>query len=115
MKPLVKGKGFSTRFTRTPIDKTALQSVYKVLGKDACEQTLRGWHRPSVTLELVKQAVMDFSGTSKPRLMDAEYISILRHTMAEFKPEKPIVPFSLGAAILHPDFPRMKSPGLPYI
>nr|APG78257.1 RdRp [Hubei partiti-like virus 12] len=115
IKPLPKGVGFSANFTRAPVDKTALASFVKVKGKDAALKILKTWHRPKPSLELVRESLLDFGNSTRPRINHGEYFAILKQTLSEFAPSKKIIPLTLGAAYLHPDFPRRKSPGLPWI
>jgi len=49
------------------------------------------------------------------RHFSPEYSAALDSLRQEFKPEKPLIPLTLGAVYAHPDFPRGRSPGLPWI
>jgi len=108
---------FSSK-TNTFTDPYAYDALVAVSGPNArhlIDSVSREWHRPSGDLPLLEDGVRKYDLPSRPRLVDGDYLAILKKTLDELRPSQRIIPLTLGAAAKHPDFPRTTSPGFPWV
>nr|UVZ34174.1 RNA-dependent RNA polymerase [Botryosphaeria dothidea partitivirus 2] len=108
------GHGFNSDLRTPAPDKSALVSARKVFGSSTTDKVLNRYHRPTPSLDLLREGVLKYDCVLPPRHFSPEYSAALDSLRREFIPEKKIIPLTLGAVYNHPDFPRGKSPGLPW-
>jgi len=103
---------------RTHIDPFAAEAIAAVSPETDLpwfHSIAKEWHRPSGDCSLLDEGLLKYDVTTPKRCYDGDYLAILKKTLDELKPSTPIVPLTLGAAALHPDFPKTTSPGFPWV
>jgi len=104
--------------TETFSDPYAEEAIYSVSPDSDhgwFSQISKEWHRPSGESRLLDEGLLKYDITTPKRCYDGDYLAILKQTLDELRPSKRIVPLTLGAAALHPDFPKTTSPGFPWV
>nr|QUS52685.1 RNA-dependent RNA polymerase [Mute swan feces associated partitiviridae L] len=115
MQELPSSQGFSVDFSVPRYDEVAYEMANKWFGKTYVANTMEKFHRSVPTLQAMVDDFMGFDRIRPHRLSDAVYTAVLDSVRRDFVPEVPLVPLTLGGVKDHPDFPKSKSPGLPYI
>jgi hypothetical protein len=118
LRELNPGKGFP--YDRRPprLDRLAINLANEHCGFDYVTEVMNTYHRPSPELDTLIDNLNKYGVRAAPRIKDdAVYQKVLESIERELIPSEdhPLTPLTMGAVAQRPDFPRTKSPGLPYI
>jgi hypothetical protein len=98
-----------------PLAFEAFESVSKTTEEKAFLSDVHSkWHRPSGDNAILEDNLRAYGTDSPNRQLAGDYLAVLKKTLDELRPSKPIIPLTLGGAANHPDFPRTTSPGFPW-
>jgi len=114
---LSSDRGFPSDLRAPRPDKSALVAAQRAFGFETTAKVLTRFHRPEPTIDLIRDGVLKYNVKLPSRHMSPEYAAALDSVRQEFKPKdgRKLIPLTLGAVYGHPDFPRGKSPGLPWV
>ena len=113
---LPKGAGFALDLSPSREDPLARRACESVFGKDFVDGCFKRLHRSTLSYEAL---VSDLMGFDRPHARsdvrsDPVYQMAFQSIRDDLKIEQKLVPRTIGAVPKLPDFPRAKSPGLPY-
>lgn len=96
-------------------DFEAVKLCNKHFGKTTVTKILEKYKRAHVSLDALKEDVMEYDIKPAPRPQsDPVYIAAFQSVRAQFVPQVPLIPLTLGAAATAPSVPKDKAPGLPW-
>lgn len=115
MDRLPDSEGFALDARPPRWDFEAVQLCNKHFGKTVVRQILEKYRRAHVTLEALKDDVMEYDIVPVRRLVDDPvYVAAFQSVRGEFVPQVPLIPLTLGAATSTSSVPKDKAPGLPW-
>jgi len=115
IKELPPGRGFSYDSRPPKLDRLAVECANEIFGYSKVTKIFQQWHRPSPSLDLLRDGILKYGTPSKPRVDDDVYRMVFAEVKEMYRSPELIIPLTLGAVAKHPDFPGNKSPGFPYI
>uniref|UniRef100_A0A1Y1KG39 RdRp catalytic domain-containing protein n=1 Tax=Photinus pyralis TaxID=7054 RepID=A0A1Y1KG39_PHOPY len=109
-------EGFSIDTRHVGLDPIAYEYAVSVFGKPIVDRVREKWHRSVASFEAIEADIAKFGGATVPSTIrgEATYQAVLQSVRQQFTSTKKLIPLTLGGAALHPDFPKDRSPGLPY-
>lgn len=115
MKTLPSREGYPVDLRKAGTDRIAEAFTRKHFGDKVVDDVTGKFHRATLTSAEMNDDFMKFDRRHVPMIkQDPVYFSILQTLREELVPEKKIIPFTTGGAWAAPEFPKDKSPGLPY-
>ena len=115
VRKLTPGRGFSFNLAPSREDKLARDAAEHVFGTAFVDECFSRLHRSTLSYEAL---LADLGEYERPRVRklvnDPIYELALESVRRDLAVERKLVPYTTGAVPELPDFPRQKSPGLPW-
>nr|WPR18850.1 MAG: RNA-dependent RNA polymerase [Partitiviridae-like virus 3] len=116
MEKLPAKEGYSVDIRTPRRDGIAMRYVNRWFGKDYLDRVLNKYHRAEVSHEAIRDDFMCYDRSYLPSKVrsDPVYHVVIASVRRDFMPKEKLVPLTLGAVCKAPEFPKDRSPGLPY-
>lgn len=115
LETLPPSEPFSFNYQPSRIDRNALFALNRTMDRNAISSARTAWHRAHLTFDELKADILEYDVTHVPRRTSPAYAMAIASVIEDLAiPEGTIIPLTHGAVANHPDFPKSKSPGLPY-
>nr|UDL14380.1 MAG: putative RNA-dependent RNA polymerase [Partitiviridae sp.] len=116
MDELPSKEGFPMDLRVVGRDEIAYEYAVQWFGQKYLDKVSDNLHRSSVTTEAIFEDLMKYDRKYVgPKVRsDPAYLAVLESVREDFTSKEPLIPLTLGGVFEHPDFPRDKSPGLPW-
>nr|QZZ63397.1 hypothetical protein [Leuven Partiti-like virus 3] len=116
MEPLPSKKGFQIDTRHHGLDRDACMFANAAFGRHQVDHAISTLHRSVASHEEIKADILSYDRkyiNSKVRQTD-NYRMVLQSVRDDFLSQEKLIPLTLGGAWEHPEFPKDKSPGLPW-
>lgn len=116
MEPLPSKKGFQIDTRHHGLDRDACMFANAAFGRYQVDYAISTLHRSVASHEEIKADILSYDRSyvsSKVRNSD-NYRMVLQSVRDEFVASEKLIPLTLGGAWEHSEFPKDKSPGLPW-
>lgn len=116
MQALESKEGFPMDLRVVGEDEIATKFANDWFGKKRIDKVREKYHRSVASFDEIRRDLMDYDRkyASSSVRSEANYQMALQSVRDQFASKQKLIPLTLGAAMSHPDFPRDKSPGLPW-
>nr|WPM45971.1 MAG: RNA-dependent RNA polymerase [Cannabis partiti-like virus] len=112
---LPRSPGFAFDLSQPREDPLARRAVEHVFGKAYVDSCFARLHRSTMSYEALVSDLFEFDRLLPNRPVDDPvYAMVLESVRQDLHAPRLLVPHTIGAVTKLPDFPRQKSPGLPY-